>query len=126
MRSGYCCEVAAIAPGLDLTVDYGMLWFLAKPLFWCLSKIHEYTGNWGWSIILVTVLLKLLFYRLSAAGYRSMAKMRRVQPRMLAIRERYKDDRMRMNQSMMQLYKDRGVNPASATALSSRSARLAV
>jgi len=103
--------LAALAEGLDLTVDYGVLWFIAKPLFWGLGKIHDYTGNWGWSIILLTVLLKLLFYKLSAAGYRSMANMRRVQPRLVALKDRYKDDRARMNQAMMQIYKEEKINP---------------
>jgi YidC/Oxa1 family membrane protein insertase len=99
------------APGLELTVDYGHLWFLAKPLFVCLVWLHGLTGNWGWAIILVTVLLKVLFYRLSAAGYRSMANMRRVQPRLKAIQERHKDDRARLNQAMMQIYKEEKINP---------------
>ena len=100
-----------IAPGLELTVDYGVLWFIAKPLFWCLQKFHALTGNWGWSIILVTLMLKLLFYNLSAAGYRSMANMRRVQPRLLAIRDRYKNDKTRLNKAMMDLYKEEKINP---------------
>ena len=100
-----------LADNLELTVDYGMLWFLAKPLFWCLERLHGLTGNWGWSIILVTILLKLVFYHLSAAGYRSMANMRRVQPRLLALRERHKDDRTRLNQAMMQIYKEEKINP---------------
>lgn len=99
------------AEGLDLTVDYGSLWFLAKPLFVCLVWLHGLTGNWGWAIILVTVLLKVLFYKLSAAGYRSMANMRRVQPRLKAIQERFKDDRARLNQAMMQIYKEEKINP---------------
>ena len=100
-----------LAPSLELTVDYGKLWFIAKPIFWCLEKFHKFTGNWGWSIILVTLMLKLLFYNLSAAGYRSMAKMRRVQPKMLTIKERYKNDRTRMNKAMMDLYKQEKINP---------------
>ena len=104
-------ELEQLADGLELTVDYGILWFLAKPLFWCLERLYGLTGNWGWSIILVTVMLKILFYRLSAAGYRSMANMRRVQPRMVAIRERHKDDRARLNQAMMQIYKEEKINP---------------
>lgn len=100
-----------LAEGLELTVDYGFLWFLAKPLFWCLEWLYSLTGNWGWSIILVTILLKLLFYHLSAAGYRSMANMRRVQPRLMAIRDRHKDDRARLNQAMMQIYKEEKINP---------------
>lgn len=100
-----------LAPSLELTVDYGYLWFIAKPLFWILEKIHGLVGNWGWSIILLTILIKLVFYRLSAAGYRSMAKMRRVQPRLLAVRERYANDKQRLNQAMMDLYKTEKINP---------------
>ncbi len=104
-------KLEKIAPGLELTVDYGVLWFIAKPLFTCLDWLHSLTKNWGWSIILVTVLLKLIFYPLSAAGYKSMANMRRVQPRMLAMRERYKSDKARLNQAMMELYKEEKINP---------------
>ena len=104
-------ELAKVADGLELTVDYGILWFLAKPLFWCLERLFGLTGNWGWSIILVTILLKILFYHLSAAGYRSMAKMRRLQPRLVSLRDRYKEDRARLNQAMMQLYKEEKINP---------------
>ena len=101
------------AAGLELTVDYGALWFIAKPLFWCLSRLYELTHNWGWSIILVTLVLKLLFYPLSATSYRSMANMRKVQPRIMAIRERYQNDKARMNQAMAQLYKEEKFNPFS-------------
>jgi YidC/Oxa1 family membrane protein insertase len=100
-----------IAPGLELTVDYGVLWFLAKPLFWCLDKFHGMTGNWGWAIVLVTLMLKLIFFQLSAKGYKSMANMRRVQPRLMAIKDRYKDDRTRLNQAMMDIYKKEKINP---------------
>lgn len=103
--------LSEITEGLELTVDYGVLWFIAKPLFWCLNKIHEITGNWGWSIILVTMSLKVLFYRLSAAGYRSMANMRRVQPRIISLKERYQGDKARLNQAMMQIYKEEKINP---------------
>lgn len=104
-------RLAKVNPGLELTVDFGVLWFIAKPLFVCLNWFHTLIGNWGWSIILVTVLLKLIFYPLSAAGYRSMANMRRVQPRLLAMRERYKNDKARLNQAMMELYKEEKINP---------------
>ena len=104
-------QLEKIAPNLELTVDYGMLWFIAKPLFWCLQEFHKFTNNWGWSIILVTLMLKLLFYHLSAAGYRSMANMRRVQPRLMSIKERYKNDRARLNKAMMDLYKEEKINP---------------
>ena len=100
-----------VAPGLELTVDYGIFWFLAKPLFWGLEKFHGLTGNWGWAIILLTLLIKIVFYRLSAAGYRSMARMRKVQPRLMALRERYKDDKQKLNQAMMDLYKTEKINP---------------
>lgn len=104
-------RMAAIAPGLDLTVDYGFLWFIAKPLFWLLDKIHGLIGNWGGAIILLTLLIKLAFFKLSAASYKSMANMRRVQPRLLALKERFGNDRARMNQAMMQLYKEEKINP---------------
>jgi len=100
-----------VAPGLELTVDFGVLWFIAKPLFVSLQFIRDLTGNWGWAIIIITLLLKLFFYPLSAAGYRSMAKMRKVQPRMVAMKERYGSDRTRMNQAMMELYKEEKINP---------------
>ena len=103
--------ISTIAPGLELSVDFGQLWFIAKPLFMTLRYIHDQTGNWGFAIILVTLLLKLMFFPLSAAGYRSMANMRRVQPRMLALRERFANDRAQLNQAMMKLYKDEKINP---------------
>ena len=104
-------NLETLSEGLELTVDYGMLWFIAKPLFGVLDKLHDYTNNWGWAIILVTILLKLLFFPLSAAGYKSMANMRRVQPRMMSIKERYKDDKAKLNQAMMQIYKEEKINP---------------
>ena len=103
--------IVDVAPGLELSVDYGVLWFIAKPLFLTLRAIHDMTGNWGVAIILVTLSLKLMFFPLSAAGYRSMANMRRVQPRMLALKERLGDDRAQLNQAMMKLYKDEKINP---------------
>ncbi len=104
-------ELPQYADGLELTVDYGVFWFLAEPVFWLLDHIHDLVKNWGWSIVLVTLSLKLLFFKLSAAGYRSMAKMRKVQPRLLTIKERYKDDRAQLNQAMMTLYKEEKINP---------------
>ena len=100
-----------VAPGLELTVDYGMLWFIGKLLYWILDRMHALTGNWGVAIILLTCIVKGVFYLLSAAGYRSMAKMRRVQPRMVALRERYPNDRAALNQAMMDLYKTEKINP---------------
>jgi YidC/Oxa1 family membrane protein insertase len=99
------------APGLELTVDYGIFWFLSQPLYWLLDHIHYVVGNWGWAIILLTVLIKLAFFHLSATSYRSMANMRRLQPRLAELKERYGDDRQRMSQAMMELYKREKVNP---------------
>ncbi len=103
--------LAKIAPGLELTVDYGLLWFIGQILFWTLSKLHALLGNWGWAIIFLTCIVKLIFFPLSAAGYRSMAKMRKIQPRLLAIRDRYSNDRARLNQAMMDMYKEEKINP---------------
>ena len=104
-------RLKAISPGLELTVDYGFLWFIAQPLFWILSMIHSVVGNWGWSIILLTILIKLVFFPLSATSYRSMANMRRVAPKMQALREQYGDDRQKLSQGMMELYKKEKINP---------------
>lgn len=104
-------ELSDLAPGLDLVVDYGWLTVIAAPIFWGLSWLHKLVGNWGWAIILLTVLIKLAFFPLSAASYKSMAKMKTVMPRMKRIQEQYKDDRMKMNQEMMELYKKEKVNP---------------
>jgi len=100
-----------IAPGLELTVDYGVLWFIAQFLFSVLKILHTALGNWGWSIVILTVLIKLAFYPLSAAGYRSMARMRAVQPRLLQLRERYAEDKAKLNQAMMEMYKQEKINP---------------
>lgn len=99
------------APGLDLSIDYGVLTFLAKPIFWLLMYIHSLVNNWGFSIILLTMTIKLLFYKLSEASYKSMANMRRLQPKITALRERYGDDRQKMSQAMMEMYKKEKVNP---------------
>ncbi len=101
----------AIAPGLDLVVDYGWLTFIAKPLYWLLEFLHKLVGNWGWAIVLLTVLVKAAFYPLSAASYKSMAKMKEVAPRMMKIREQYADDKQKMNMAMMELYKNEKINP---------------
>jgi len=100
-----------ITPGLDLVKDYGMFAIISKPLFWVMDQIHQLLGNWGWTIIAFTILIKLVFFPLSAAGYRSMAKMRVVTPKMQAIRERYKSDPMKMQQATMELYKAEKINP---------------
>lgn len=101
----------AVAAGLELTVDYGWLTIISKPLFIALSWIHDVVGNWGWSIILLTLGIKLVFYKLSETSYRSMARMRKLQPEMQKLRERYSEDRQQMNQELMQLYKKEKVNP---------------
>jgi YidC/Oxa1 family membrane protein insertase len=104
-------KLAAIAPGLDLTVDYGWLTVIAAPLFWVLKTLHGWVGNWGVAIILLTVLIKLLFYPLSAASYKSMARMRVLAPKLQRLKEQYGDDRSRMQQAMMDLYKTEKINP---------------
>src|SRR5690606_21095826 len=96
-------KLETIAPGLDLVVDYGMLTVIAAPLFWVMQQLHAMLGNWGWTIIALTVLLKLLFFPLSAASYKSMAKMRVVMPQMTRLKETYKDDKVKLNQEMMDL-----------------------
>ena len=100
-----------LSPGLELTVDYGILWFIAQPIFWLLQHIHAILGNWGWSIIILTMLIKGLFFPLSAASYKSMARMRAVAPKLAALKEQYGDDRQKMSQAMMELYKKEKINP---------------
>ena len=105
-------DLAATAPGLELTVDYGRLTLLAQPMFWLLDKVHGFVHNWGLTIILVTLLIKLVFYKLSETSGRSMAGMRKLQPRMKALQERHKDDRAAMSSALMELYKKEKINPA--------------
>ncbi len=104
-------ELEELSPGLRLTVDYGILWFIAQPIFWLLQNIHALLGNWGWSIIVLTIVIKLAFFPLSAASYRSMARMRAVSPKMQALKEQFGDDRQKMSQAMMELYKKEKINP---------------
>ncbi|TMH95297.1 MAG: membrane protein insertase YidC, partial [Betaproteobacteria bacterium] len=104
-------RLEAAAPGLDLVVDYGWLTIIAWPLFWLLQKFHALTGNWGLAIILLTVFIKLVFFPLSAASYKSMAKMKLITPRLTKLREMYGHDRQKMNQAMMELYKTEKINP---------------
>lgn len=104
-------RLEVISPGLELTVDYGILTILAKPLFWLLKFYHTMLDNWGWAIIFLTITVKLIFYKLSEAGYRSMARMRKVTPRLQTLKERFGDDRQRMSQEMMKLYKEEKINP---------------
>lgn len=100
-----------LSPGLELTVDYGILWFIAQPIFWLLQHIHAIVGNWGWSIIFLTMLIKGIFFPLSAASYKSMARMRAVAPKLAALKEQHGDDRQKMSQAMMELYKKEKINP---------------
>ncbi|WP_374682164.1 membrane protein insertase YidC [Accumulibacter sp.] len=99
------------AQGLPLVVDYGWLTIIAAPIFWCLQAIHNVVGNWGWAIVLLTVAIKLLFFPLSAASYKSMAKMRTVTPLLVKLKERHAGDRQKLNQEMMELYKREKINP---------------
>ncbi|WP_269619006.1 membrane protein insertase YidC [Zhongshania sp. BJYM1] len=100
-----------VSPGLELTVDYGWLWWIAQPLFWLLTKIHSVLGNWGFSIIGVTILVKAAFFQLNKKAFTSMANMRKFQPKLAEIKERYADDRQKQSQAMMELYKKEKINP---------------
>lgn len=104
-------RLEAISPYLDLTVDYGWLWWIAKPLFAVLKFIHGFLGNWGLAIIGLTLAVKAIFFPLSAASYKSMAKMRKLQPKLMDLKERYGEDRQKFSQEMMKLYKTEKVNP---------------
>ncbi|MEO6118910.1 MAG: membrane protein insertase YidC [Methylotenera sp.] len=104
-------DLKAAAPGLEYTVDYGWLTVVASPLFWLLSKIHSFVGNWGVAIILLTVLIKAAFFKLSATSYRSMAQMRELAPRLQSMKEKFGDDRQKMQMAMMELYKKEKINP---------------
>ncbi|CAM5255606.1 Membrane protein insertase YidC OS=Stutzerimonas stutzeri OX=316 GN=yidC PE=3 SV=1 [Stutzerimonas stutzeri] len=104
-------QLEELSPGLRLTVDYGILWFIAQPIFWLLENIHALLGNWGWSIIVLTIIIKLAFFPLSAASYKSMARMRAVSPKMQALKDQYGDDRQKLSQAMMELYKKEKINP---------------
>ncbi|MFT6154109.1 MAG: YidC/Oxa1 family membrane protein insertase [Bermanella sp.] len=104
-------RLAEIAEHLDLTIDYGWLWWIAQPLFWLLQAMHSIAGNWGFAIIMLTILVKLAFFPLSAASYRSMANMRRVAPKLTALREQHGDDRQKLSSEMMGLYKKEKINP---------------
>ena len=100
-----------IAPGLELVKDYGWFTILAKPIFWLLEKIHALVNNWGWSIIFLTILIKLAFFPLSAASYKSMARMKLVQPKVLELKDRYKGEPQKLNQAMMEMYRKEKINP---------------
>jgi len=100
-----------VAENLPLTVDYGILTIISEPLFWVMEWLHKLTGNWGWSIVLLTVLIKLAFFKLSAKSYRSMAGMRKLTPKLAQLKERYGDDKQKFNQAMMDLYRTEKINP---------------
>ena len=100
-----------VAPGLDLVVDYGLLTIIAKPLFALMTWLHSLLGNWGWTIVVLTILIKAAFYPLSAASYRSMAKMKMVAPRLQALKEKFGDDRQKLNTAMMEMYRTEKINP---------------
>lgn len=104
-------KLEALAPNLRLTVDYGYLTFLAQPLFWLLNKIHSVVNNWGWAIILLTLVVKAVFYKLSEMSYKSMARMKKLQPKMQELKERHGDDREAMGRATMEMYKKEKVNP---------------
>ena len=100
-----------VAPGLDLVKDYGIFTIIAKPLYWLLDKLHSFIGNWGWSIMALVLLIKVAFYWLQAKGYESMAKMKAINPKVMAMRDRYKDSPQQMQQEMMKIYREEKVNP---------------
>jgi YidC/Oxa1 family membrane protein insertase len=106
-------RLAALAKGLELTVDYGWLWFISDLLFQALLFIHSYLGSWGWSIIMITFIVKLAFYKLSEASYKAMAKQKKVQPKIEAINEKYKDDAEQKSKAMIELYQKESINPVS-------------
>jgi YidC/Oxa1 family membrane protein insertase len=103
--------LGAVARGMERTIDYGIFTILSEPLFWLLSFFHSIVGNWGWSIVLLVILIKAVFFKLSEVQYKSFAKMRRVQPRIEALKERYGDDKAKFNAAMMELYKKEKINP---------------
>lgn len=103
----------AVAPNLDLTLDYGWLWFISSGLFWLMSAFYKFVGNWGWAIVLTTIMIKIIFYPLTAKSFRSMAQMRNLAPKLAALKERFGDDRQKMSQATMELYRKEKVNPLS-------------
>lgn len=103
----------ALAPHLSMAIDYGWLWFISKIIFWVMLLIHGFIGNWGWSIILTTIVIKILFYPLSDKSFRSMANMRKLQPRMAQLKERFSDDRAGLSKATMELYRKEKINPLS-------------
>lgn len=106
-------QLEKTAPGLQLTIDYGWFWFISAIIFWMMQKIHSVVGNWGWSIVLVTVVIKLLFYKLSAKSYRSMSGLKKLQPKLEALKQRFGDDKQKLTQATLELYRQEKVNPMS-------------
>lgn len=106
-------DLEKTAPGLKLTIDYGWFWFISGIIFWLMEKIHHVVGNWGWSIVIVTIIIKLLFYQLSAKSYRSMSMMKKLQPKIEKLKERYGDDKQKLTQATLELYREEKVNPMS-------------
>jgi YidC/Oxa1 family membrane protein insertase len=104
-------KLEKVAPGLNLVVDYGWLYIIAAPLFWLLKWIYGFVGNWGWAIVILTILIKLAFYPLNAKAGRSMAQMKVLAPKMEKLKELYGDDRQKLNQAMMELYRTEKINP---------------
>lgn len=104
-------QLEKAAPGLKLTIDYGWFWFISGIIFWMMQKIYDVVGNWGWSIVLVTIIIKLLFYQLSAKSYRSMSALKRLQPRIEALKERFGNDKQKLTQATLELYREEKVNP---------------
>lgn len=106
-------ELKKVAPGLQLTIDYGWLWIISAAIFWMMQKIHSVVGNWGWSIVIVTLMIKLMFYHLSAKSYRSMSGLKKLQPRINSLKERFGDDKQKFTQATLELYRKEKVNPMS-------------
>lgn len=104
-------NLSALAPGLDRTIDFGWLWWVSIIIFWIMSLIHSVVGNWGWAIVITTIIIKLVLYPLSATSFRSMARMRELQPKMQALKERHADDRQAMSKATMELYRKEKINP---------------
>jgi YidC/Oxa1 family membrane protein insertase len=111
MGPAIASNLQTVAPYLDKTIDYGLLWFISQLIFSVMKFIHSFIGNWGWSIVIVTILIKMLFYPLSAKSYQSMARMRALQPKIQKLKERYGDDRQKLGKATMELYRDEKVNP---------------
>lgn len=104
-------QLEEVSKGLELTVDYGILTIISEPLFWMLKQIHNIIGNWGWAIIILTIMIKAVFYKLSETSYKSMAHMRKVQPRLQQLKERFGDDKQKLNEAMMKMYREEKINP---------------